>query len=84
VGGDGVLANRFTVRGLAGTSARFVDPGPLVCSAGVCPLVVGGDVVFFDDDHITASWSRTVAPALEQLTGPLLPPGPGGPDDPAT
>ena len=79
VGGDGIVANRFTIRGLAGTTARFVDPRDLVCSSGSCPLVVGDDVVFFDDDHITASWSRTVAPALEKLIGPLLPPGRSGP-----
>jgi peptidoglycan/LPS O-acetylase OafA/YrhL len=81
--GDGLLANRLTVRGLTGTGARFVDPGELICSAGSCPLVVGEDVVFFDDDHITASWSRTVAPALEQLTGPLVGPA-GGAPHPAT
>jgi hypothetical protein len=78
VGGDGILANGFTVRGIAGTAARFVDPRGLVCSAGVCPLVVGDQVVFYDDDHITASWSRLVAPALEQLTGPLVHPAPAG------
>ncbi|GAA1945428.1 SGNH hydrolase domain-containing protein [Nocardioides panacihumi] len=72
VAGDGIVANDFTVRGIAGTGARFVDPRALVCSAGVCPLVVGDDVVFYDDDHITASWSRLVAPALEKLLGPLV------------
>jgi len=76
VSGEGVVANRFTIAGIAGTSARYVDPRALVCSAGVCPLVVGEDVVFYDDDHITASWSRAVAPALETLVGPLLAPAP--------
>ena len=76
--GDGILANGFTVRGIAGTAARFVDPRGLVCAAGVCPLVVGDQVFFYDDDHITASWSRLVAPALEQLTGPLVRPAPAG------
>ncbi|MFI2708050.1 SGNH hydrolase domain-containing protein, partial [Nocardioides sp. CER28] len=71
VGGDGIVSNRFTVQGMAGTGARFVDPRSLVCSAGVCPLVVGDDVVFYDDDHITASWSRVVAPGLAALTAPL-------------
>jgi hypothetical protein len=76
--GDGVDSNAYTVRGMAGTGARFVDPRGLVCSAGTCPLVVGDQVVFFDDDHITASWSRLVAPALADLTGPLVRTGTGG------
>jgi peptidoglycan/LPS O-acetylase OafA/YrhL len=72
VGGAGIVSNGFTVRGLAGTGARFVDPRALVCAAGVCPLVVGDDVVFYDDDHLTASWSRLVAPGLAKLTGPIV------------
>jgi hypothetical protein len=72
--GDGIASNTFTARGMTGTGARFVDPRALVCSAGVCPLVVGDAVVFYDDDHITASWSRLVAPALADLVGPLVTP----------
>jgi peptidoglycan/LPS O-acetylase OafA/YrhL len=79
VGGNGIVANGYTLRGLAGTGARYVDPRGLVCSAGVCPLVVGEDVVFYDDDHITASWSRVVAPALGELTGPLVRAAPASP-----
>jgi hypothetical protein len=72
VAGDGVVSNGFTVKGLAGTGARFVDPRALVCAAGACPLVVGDHVVFYDDDHLTASWALAAAPALAQLTGPLV------------
>ena len=72
--GDGIASNTYTARGLTGTGARFVDPRSLVCSAGVCPLVVGDRVVFYDDDHLTASWSRLVAPALADLTGQLVAP----------
>jgi peptidoglycan/LPS O-acetylase OafA/YrhL len=79
VTGDGLVANRYTVKGIVGTPARFVDPRSLVCAAGACPLVVGEHVVFYDDDHITASWSRLVAPALEEMIGPL-----GGTAAPAT
>ncbi|MFT4287529.1 acyltransferase family protein [Nocardioides sp.] len=73
IAGNGIVSNPLTAAALDGTGARFVDPRPLVCAAGVCPLVVGDQVVYYDDDHVTASWARLVAPALGGLIGPLLP-----------
>lgn len=41
-----------------------VDLGGLYCSAGSCPLAVGHVLVYRDLHHITATWSRTIAPLL--------------------
>lgn len=41
-----------------------VDLGGLYCSAGTCPLAVGHVLVYRDLHHITATWSRTIAPLL--------------------
>jgi len=42
-----------------------VDMNDRLCSNGpVCSVVVGGAIVYKDDDHITASFSRHVAPVL--------------------
>jgi hypothetical protein len=35
-----------------------------VCATPRCPVVQHGVVVFTDDNHLTASFSRLVAPAL--------------------
>jgi len=41
-----------------------VDLGGLYCSADTCPLTVGNVLVYRDRHHITATWSRTLAPLL--------------------
>lgn len=48
---------------------------PYVCDSSACHTVIGGTVVYFDDNHLSASFSRSLAPhlggALEaQLRGP--------------
>ena len=37
---------------------------PYVCDADTCHTVIGGLVVYFDDHHLTASFSRSLAPYL--------------------
>ena len=37
---------------------------PYVCSDGRCHSVIGDTVVYFDDHHLTATFSRTLAPYL--------------------
>ncbi|MGK9148883.1 acyltransferase [Plantibacter flavus] len=41
-----------------------IDLGALYCSGGSCPLAVGHVLVYRDLHHITATWSRTIAPML--------------------
>jgi len=47
-----------------GLPVRFVDMNDQICSTPMCPVVRNGAVVFTDDNHLTASFSRTLAPAL--------------------
>ena len=42
-----------------------VDLTDLICSATQCPAVVGGVLVYFDSSHLTATYSRTLAPFLD-------------------
>jgi len=35
-----------------------------ICSTAACPVIRNGAVVFTDDNHLTASFSRTLAPVL--------------------
>ena len=39
------------------------------CDEEVCHVVGGGLVVYFDDSHMTGSWSRSLAPALARSLG---------------
>jgi peptidoglycan/LPS O-acetylase OafA/YrhL len=41
-----------------------IDPRPWTCDDSACHSVVGGVVVFFDDNHFTGTYARTLAPYL--------------------
>ncbi|MGG7308121.1 acyltransferase family protein [Curtobacterium sp. AB451] len=51
---------------LAAKSAGLkpIDMHRYFCSAGACPVVVGGAIVYRDAHHMTATYSKTVAPFL--------------------
>lgn len=70
--GSGVTSNPITRAALQGTTARFVDPTALFCSAGVCPLVVGDHVLYYDDDHINSEWAKEIAPRFGELLAPVF------------
>ena len=44
---------------------RVADLTDRFCSDTRCPTVVGGVIVFFDDHHLTRTYSRSLAPFLE-------------------
>jgi len=47
------------------TTADLTDR---ICTASRCPAVVGGVLAYFDGSHLTATYSRTLAP---YLAGPV-------------
>ncbi|HJQ20089.1 MAG TPA: SGNH hydrolase domain-containing protein, partial [Gemmatimonadaceae bacterium] len=47
-----------------GLPVRFVDMNDQLCNTPRCPVVRNGAVVFTDDNHLTATFSRTLAPVL--------------------
>ena len=50
----------------------FVDLSDAFCIGGVCPSVIGNVLVYRDSDHITATYSRTLAARLSAVLSPLL------------
>ncbi|MBA4607861.1 hypothetical protein H1W00_05160 [Aeromicrobium sp. Marseille-Q0843] len=44
--------------------AHFVDTRPLFCVDGRCPAVIGGVNVYRDYNHVSATYSATLAPVL--------------------
>lgn len=51
--------------------ADIIDTTAAFCAADVCPAVIGDQVVYFDNSHITSSYSKSLKPflkpALEQI-----------------
>ena len=43
---------------------RYGDVSEMFCAAEVCPVVVGRDLVFRDGNHLTSTYSETLAPVL--------------------
>lgn len=43
----------------------MIDMTSSLCTATLCPAAVGGVPVYFDVSHLTATYSRTVAPYLD-------------------
>lgn len=42
------------------------------CTATQCPVIVGNLLVYRDDNHMTVSWSRFVAPLLDSAVVPFV------------
>jgi len=58
-----VAAQNEAARGL---DVRFIDMNDQICPTARCSVVRNGVVVFTDDNHLTASFSRSVAPTLRE------------------
>jgi peptidoglycan/LPS O-acetylase OafA/YrhL len=59
---DAVAEQNAAARGVA--TLAFVDMNDRVCDTAVCPVVRRGTIVFRDDGHLTATFSRREAPIL--------------------
>jgi hypothetical protein len=44
---------------------RYADVTDLFCDAGRCPVVIGNSLVYRDDNHMTATYARVLAPVVE-------------------
>jgi peptidoglycan/LPS O-acetylase OafA/YrhL len=43
---------------------HFLDLTDFFCDSEICPAVIGNILVYRDDDHITATYARTLAPMI--------------------
>lgn len=48
----------------SGGTVPVIDLGSYYCKEGRCPLATGHVLIYLDEHHITATWSRTLAPFL--------------------
>ena len=63
-----------TVAARAVHGERLIDLNDLMCTATLCPPIVGNVLVYRDVHHLTRTFARTMAPYLERrlLTVPAL------------
>ncbi len=58
---DGIAAE---ARATGDGGGQYADVSDWFCSPEVCPVVIGSDLVFRDDNHLTVSYARALAPAV--------------------
>ncbi|CAM3119938.1 acyltransferase family protein [Prescottella defluvii] len=51
-------------------TVRLLDLSDAVCGTDRCRVVEGNVLIYRDDDHLTATYVRTLAPELDRLLGP--------------
>jgi peptidoglycan/LPS O-acetylase OafA/YrhL len=59
---------RETIEKIGG---RYVDVVHLFCT-DICPSVIGNAIVYFDDDHVTQTYAKTLAPYVSLLMKDVL------------
>jgi hypothetical protein len=57
----------------AAAGAGWIDPAPLVCRTDPCPALIGRFLIYRDQGHLTATYSRALAERLYPLPPPLGP-----------
>ncbi|MGY4711749.1 acyltransferase family protein [Mycolicibacterium sp. CBM1] len=68
---DGIAAEAAVVRAAGG---HYADLSSLFCTDTVCPVIIGSDLVFRDDNHITVEYAQALAPVLGMVTERALAP----------
>ncbi|MGH1553993.1 SGNH hydrolase domain-containing protein [Streptomyces sp. L7] len=58
---------------MAKYNADIIDTTSAFCAADVCPAVIGDRIVYFDNSHITSSYStKTLKPFLKPTLKNIL------------
>lgn len=63
---DGLDANGIAaeIQATGAGGGHYAEVSDWFCTAEVCPVVVGNDLVFRDDNHLTVSYAETLGPVL--------------------
>jgi hypothetical protein len=58
--------------GLDGTLVRHLDLNEYVCPEGTCTAIIGNILVYRDEDHLSDTYARTLAPRLADAFEPIV------------
>ena len=74
--GEGLNANGIAaeVQATGAGGGQYADLSAMFCTTAVCPVLVGSDLVFRDDNHLTVSYAEALAPVLGVITEQALSP----------
>ncbi len=64
INGPGVAAEQAATTAGGG---RYADLTPLFCTLQRCPVIVGNQLVYRDDNHVTIEYARSLGPVLGAL-----------------
>ncbi|MFB9904162.1 acyltransferase family protein [Allokutzneria oryzae] len=69
-----ILAPEAPYSSLANIPATvsFLDLSDYYCTESVCPPIIGNVHVYFDDNHVTATYMRSMAPLVKQAIDAVL------------
>jgi peptidoglycan/LPS O-acetylase OafA/YrhL len=70
VNAPGVAAEAAATRAGGG---HYADLAELFCTATTCPLIVGNDLVYRDDNHVTVEYATVLAPVIAAEIQTALP-----------
>jgi peptidoglycan/LPS O-acetylase OafA/YrhL len=65
----GIAAEKAATMGSGG---HYADLTPLFCTTERCPVIVGNDLVFRDDNHVTIAYAQALAPVIGALADQAL------------
>ncbi|WP_415624498.1 acyltransferase family protein [Mycobacterium xenopi] len=65
----GIAAERAAT---AAGGGRYADLTELFCTRDRCPVIVGNDLVYRDDNHVTIEYARTLVPVIGALADRAL------------
>jgi peptidoglycan/LPS O-acetylase OafA/YrhL len=65
----GISAEKTTTSASGG---HYADLTSLFCTADRCPVIVGNDLVFRDDNHVTIAYAQALAPVIGALADQAL------------
>ena len=68
---NGIAAEAAAVRAAGG---QYAELSSLFCTEKVCPVIIGNNLVYRDDNHITVPYARTLAPILAMITDQAMSP----------
>jgi peptidoglycan/LPS O-acetylase OafA/YrhL len=61
------------------SGALVINPSPWLCTGTTCPPIVGSTVVYFDESHLSSTYSMRLAPELSAALATSMPvPPPSG------
>ncbi|MBV9512519.1 MAG: acyltransferase, partial [Mycobacteriaceae bacterium] len=51
---------------------QYADITPLFCTADRCPVIVGNNLAYRDDNHVTIEYAQTLGPVLGAIADRAL------------